>query len=238
MASRVANGGHEHMNLAIITARGGSKRIPRKNIKIFHGKPMISYAITAARESGLFDHIVVSTEDAEIAAIARKYGAETPFIRPAALADDYTATVPVVVHGIQACRDLGWTFEQVCCLYPSVPFIQIEDLKGALSLLLEKRADYCYPVTEFATPVQRAFRRLDNGKMQPLYPQFELMRTQDLEPSYCDAGQFYWGKTEAWLNIPKMHSGGVGYVIPNWRAVDIDTSEDWLRAEILFKCFS
>lgn len=226
------------MNIAIIPARGGSKRIPRKNIKIFDGKPMIAYAVTAARASGLFEHIVVSTDDEEIAAIAREWGAETPFVRPADLANDYTATVPVIAHGIQACRVLGWTFENVCCIYPAVPFIQIDDLKEALALIIKKGADYCFPVTEFPSAIQRALRRLDDGKMQPFYPQFETTRTQDLEPAYHDAGQFYWGKAEAWLRNTRIHSSGIGYVIPNWRVVDIDNPEDWFRAETLFKSIS
>ncbi len=223
------------MNIAIIPARGGSKRIPRKNIRLFAGKPMIAHAIVAAKASGLFEHIVVSTDDDEIAAIARGWGAETPFVRPADLANDHTATVPVIAHGIQACMALGWTFEHVCCIYPGVPFIQIEDLKGALALLLERGADYCLPVTEFPSAIQRALKRQADGTMQPFYPQFEMTRTQDLEPAYHDAGQFYWGKAGAWLENTKIHSGGIGYVIPNWRVVDIDTPEDWLRAEAMYK---
>lgn len=226
------------MNIAIIPARGGSKRIPRKNIKLFDGKPMIAHAITAASASGLFEHIVVSTDDEEIAAIARAWGAETPFVRPAELANEYTATVPVIAHGIQACRDLGWKFEHVCCIYPGVPFIQIEDLNGSLALLAQTGADYTFPVTEFPSAIQRALMRLENGRMQPFYPQFETTRTQDLDLAYHDAGQFYWGKAEAWLKNPKIHSGGIGYVIPNWRVVDIDTDEDWLRAERLLKSIS
>ena len=135
------------MNIAIIPARGGSKRIPRKNMKLFDGKPMIAYAINAAEASGLFEHIVVSTEDEEIAAISRKWGAETPFARPAELANDYTATVPVIAHGIKACRALGWKFEQVCCIYPAVPLIQVDDLVGSLARLIDSGADYCFPVT-------------------------------------------------------------------------------------------
>ena len=221
------------MNIAIIPARGGSKRIPRKNIKLFDGKPMIAYAAIAAKASGIFEHIVVSTEDEEIAAIAREWGAETPFVRPAELANDSTATVPVVAHGVQACRALGWTFEHVCCIYPGVPFIHIDDVKGALALLMQGAADYCYPVTQFPSAVQRALRRSANGRMQPLYPQFETTRTQDLEPAYHDAGQFYWGKAGAWLHNTKIHSSGIGYVIPSWRVVDIDTDEDWRRAEAM-----
>ncbi len=225
------------MNIAIIPARGGSKRIPRKNIKLFDGKPMIEYAITAAISSGLFEHIVVSTDDAEIAEIAQVLGAETPFIRPDSLANDYAATVPVIAHGIQACRAMGWSFEHVCCIYPGVPFIQTEDLKGALARLLESGEDYCFPVTEFPSAIQRALKCMDGGKMHPFYPEYETTRTQDLERAYHDAGQFYWGKEEAWLQNTKIHSAGIGYVIPNWRVVDIDTPEDWLRAEVMYKAF-
>jgi pseudaminic acid cytidylyltransferase len=222
------------MNIAIIPARGGSKRIPRKNIKEFCGKPMIAYAITAAKKSGLFEHVVVSTDDEEISQIARVWEAETPFVRPAELANDYTATVPVIAHAIEACHNLGWKFEHVCCIYPSVPFIQIDDLRGALARMNFSEADYCFPVTEYPSVIQRALKQLSNGEMQPFYPEFELIRTQDLEPAYYDAGQFYWGKTEAWLTNSKIHSCGLGYAIPNWRVVDIDTPDDWQRADILY----
>jgi N-acylneuraminate cytidylyltransferase len=222
------------MNIAIIPARGGSKRIPRKNIKEFCGKPMIAYAITAAKESGLFEHIIVSTDDEEVAQIARACGAKAPFVRPTELANDYTATVPVIAHGIEICRTLGWTFEQVCCIYPGVPFIQIDDLRGALERMNHSDADYCFPVTEYPSAIQRALKLLSNGKMQPFYSEFEITRTQDLEPAYYDAGQFYWGKAEAWLKNQKIHSSGLGYVIPNWRVVDIDTPDDWQRAELIY----
>jgi pseudaminic acid cytidylyltransferase len=221
------------MNIAIIPARGGSKRIPRKNIKEFCGKPMIAYAITAAKESGLFEHIVVSTDDEEIATIARTFGAETPFDRPKELANDYTATVPVIAHAIESCLALGWTFDQVCCIYPGVPFIQIDDLKGALTYINNRETDFSFPITEFPSAIQRALKLLSNGKMQPFYSEFAFTRTQDLEPAYYDAGQFYWGKAEAWLTDPKIHSIGLGYAIPSWRVVDIDTPDDWERAEIL-----
>jgi len=221
------------MNIAIIPARGGSKRIPRKNIKVFCGKPMIAYAIAAAKESGLFDHIVVSTDDEEIAKIAKQWGAETPFVRPEELANDYTATVPVISHAIEACRALGWRFDNVCCIYPGVPFIQINDLIGALGRLAESTADYCFPVTEYPSAIQRALKLLGDGRMQPFYPEFEKTRTQDLETAYYDAGQFYWGQADAWLSNFNIHSSGLGYAIPNWRVVDIDTSDDWARAEML-----
>jgi pseudaminic acid cytidylyltransferase len=221
------------MNIAIIPARGGSKRIPRKNIKEFCDKPMIAYAIAAAKESNLFEHIIVSTDDEEIAQIAIAWGAETPFVRPAELANDYTATVPVIAHAIEDCRNLGWKFDMACCIYPAVPFIQVDDLRGALARMNKSEADYCFPVTEYPTVIQRALKLLSNGKMESFYPEFEKTRTQDLEPAYYDAGQFYWGKVGAWLTNSKIHNNGLGYTIPNWRVVDIDTPEDWSRAEIL-----
>lgn len=223
------------MSIAIIPARGGSKRIPGKNIKPFDGKPVIAYAIAAAKASGLFGRIIVSTDDEGIAATARAWGAETPFVRPAALADDHTATVPVIAHAIQACRALGWSFERVCCIYPAVPFIQIEDLKATQALLNARDAAYCFPVARFTSAVQRALRLRDDSRVQPLYPEFATVRTQDLEPAYHDAGQFYWGRVDAWLQGTGIHSAGLGYVIPNWRVVDLDTAEDWRRAEMLFR---
>ncbi|MCG9042273.1 pseudaminic acid cytidylyltransferase [Laribacter hongkongensis] len=224
------------MNIAIIPARGGSKRIPRKNIKPFAGKPMITYAIEAALGSGLFAHVVVSTDDPEIAAIARDAGAETPFPRPAELADDHTPTVPVIAHAASACEALGWTPEFICCLYPGVPFIQQADLKAALQLLLDTpEADYSFPVTEFPSAIQRALRRTPSGQMASFSPEYELVRTQDLEPAFHDAGQFYWGRRPAWANNPRIHNSGAGLVIPSWRVVDIDTPEDWIRAETIFR---
>ena len=223
------------MNIAIIPARGGSKRIPRKNIKEFCGKPMVAYAIEAAKTSGLFEHILVSTDDAEIQIIANTWGAETPFVRPAELANDFSATVPVVAHAIKVCEALEFQFSNVCCIYPSVPFIDTEDLKGALAKLVKSRADYCFPVTEFPSAVQRALKQNSSGLMQTFYPEYELTRTQDLESAFYDAGQFYWGTKQAWLTNNRIHSNGAGYEIPNWRAVDIDTPTDWDRAERLAK---
>lgn len=226
------------MNIAVIPARGGSKRIPRKNIKIFAGKPMIAYAIEAATQCGLFSHVVVSTDDEEIAATARQYGAGTPFFRPLNLADDHTPTVPVIVHAITACENLGWQFDHVCCIYPGVPFIQPEDVKAALDLLKNTAStDYCFPITEFPSAIQRALRRKESGMVTSFHSEYELTRTQDLEPAYYDAGQFYWGKKSAWRNNPMIHNSGAGLVIPNWRVVDIDTPEDWHRAEVIHRAF-
>ena len=221
------------MNIAIIPARGGSKRIPRKNIKVFCGQPMIAYAIKAAQDSGLFEHVVVSTDDEEIQSIANSLGAEIPFVRPAELANDFTATVPVVAHAIQACEALGWKFSNVCCVYPSVPFIEVGDLQGAMAKLTEGGADYCFPITEFPAAVQRALKYSSNGLMAPVYPEHELTRTQDLDAAFYDACQFYWGTKKAWLNNSRIHSSGVGFEIPSWRVVDIDTTADWERAERL-----
>lgn len=223
------------MRLAVIPARGGSRRIPRKNIKPFAGKPMIAYAIEAARAASVFDHIVVTTDDAEIAAIASAAGAEIPFMRPPELSDDHTPTVPVVAHAIQACRELGWPVEQVCCIYPGVPLMEPADLVQALALLERGDAAYVFPVTPYPSPIQRALRRHPDGTTCPFHPEFVNTRTQDLEPAYHDAGQFYWGSRQAWLDGLNIHANGKSIVLPEWRVVDIDTPADWDRAEALYR---
>lgn len=223
------------MNIAIIPARGGSKRIPGKNVKLFSGKPMIAWAIGYALESNMFEKVIVSTDDEHIAQLARLAGAETPFMRPADLADDFTPTVPVIAHAVETCQSMGWIVENTCCIYPCVPFLQTSDLSDAFSLMQQSNAHFAYPVTDFVHPIQRAMRRLPSGKMELFQPDYELTRTQDLEKSYHDTGQFYWGKADAWKARMKMHTAGVGLVIPNWRVVDIDNLEDWKRAEILFE---
>lgn len=223
------------MKIAMIPARGGSKRIPKKNIKDFSSKPMIAYAIEAACESGLFNHVIVSTDDSDISDIAIKYGAEVPFVRPDDLACDYTPTVPVVAHAIQFCETLGWEIEAVCCIYPGVPFLQANDLRDAWALLQETNSAYAFPITEYPAAIQRAFSRDESGVVKPFFPEFELSRTQDLELAYHDAGQFYWGWRNSWFEYDRIHSSGVGLPIPNYRVVDIDTPEDWIRAELLYK---
>lgn len=225
------------MNIAIIPARGGSKRIPRKNIKLFGGQPMLAHAITKAKESGLFEHIIVSTEDEEVREIALKYGAETPFVRPLELADDHTPIVSVVAHSIRVCQEFGWGVSLVCCIFPTVPFLQHQDLLGAMNLLKSSRAGYCFPITEFHSAPQRALLRDHNGSVAPMYPQYEMSMSQDLRPAFCDAGQFYWGRVDAWLTNQKIHTNSLGYTIPKWRVVDIDTKDDWQRAEQLYKIF-
>jgi len=226
------------MRVAIIPARGGSKRIPRKNVKPFAGKPMIAWAIGAAKASGLFDRVIVSTDDAEIEAAALDAGAELPFRRPAELADDHTPTVPVIQHAIQACRDLGWPVRWACCIYPGVPFLQTEDLAAGFDLLQQHGGEgYVFPVTGFPSPIQRALKRADDGKVEPFNPEHVATRTQDLEPAFFDAGQFYWGAADTWLKGLNLHAHGRAIVLPEWRVVDIDTPADWERAEALHRAF-
>jgi pseudaminic acid cytidylyltransferase len=224
------------MTLAVIPARGGSKRIPRKNIRPFAGKPMIAFAIDAAISSGQFDHVVVSTDDPEIAEIARERGAEVPFLRPAELSDDFTPTVPVIAHAIKTCTGLGMATELVCCLYPGVPMIDPADLTAARERLAATGASYAFPVAPFPAAIQRALRRdKETGAAQPFNPEYVNTRTQDLEPAYFDAGQFYWGRRQAWLDGLNIHANGTTIVLPEWRVVDIDTPDDWARAELLYR---
>ena len=225
------------MKVAVIPARGGSKRIPRKNIKSFAGIPMLGHSILIAKASGLFDHIVVSTDDEEIRGIAKDFGAEVPFMRPAELSEDYTPTVPVIAHAIRSCQEKGWEMDYACCIYPCVPFLMVEDLKQAFGTLDVSSADYSFSMAEFPSAIQRALRRNIDGQMSSMNPESELVRTQDLIAAYYDAGQFYWGRTESWLEGKSIHNGGIGQLIPSWRAVDIDTADDWKRAEILYKVF-
>ncbi len=224
------------MNIAIIPARGGSKRIPRKNIKPFAGKPMIAYAIEAARSSRVCDTVVVSTDDKEIARIAQEYGAEVPFTRPLELADDHTPTVPVIAHAIETLRGLGWELDKIACIYPGVPLIDAGDIAGALDVLeAGGGGGYAFPVAEFPSAIQRALRRDDTGRSAPFQPEHALTRTQDLEPAYYDAGQFYWAHADTWLAGGTIHLDAHTVVLPEWRVVDIDTPEDWDRAELAFE---
>ncbi len=222
--------------VAIITARGGSKRIPRKNIRPFLGRPIIAYSIDAALNSGLFDRVIVSTDDVEIAAVARKHGAEIPFMRPAELADDHTGTMPVVRHALQTLQDQGETIHYACCLYPTAPFITPALLQQALSLMLERDSDYAFSVGRFSYPIQRALRQTAEGGVEPITPEHIPKRSQDLEPAYHDAGQFYWGKADAFLKgRPLFSNASVPVVLPDHRVQDIDTEADWKRAEYLYR---
>lgn len=224
------------MNLCVIPARGGSKRIARKNIKPFAGRPMIAWSIGAAIESRCFDRLIVSTDDEEIAEISRKRGAEVPFLRPAELADDYATTSDVIRHAINWFAENYGMPERVCCVYATAPFLRANDLAQGLSLLEERGGDFTFSAAHYAFPVQRAFRLSPEGGVQMLMPEQFNTRSQDLEEVFHDAGQFYWGRSEAWLSgKPVFTSFATPVILPRFRVQDIDTPDDWLRAELMFK---
>ena len=224
------------MIVAVIPARGGSKRIPLKNVKSFAGKPMISWSIAAAQESGCFDQIIVSTDDPDIADVAISSGATVPFLRPSDLADDMTGTQPVVIHAIEWLQNEGVELTEVCCLYATAPFVEGQDLRSGLELLRSENARYSMSVTSFPYPIQRALAISSNNRVSMLQPGSFQKRSQDLEEAFHDAGQFYWGTAEAWLSgEPAFLSDTVPVVLPRHRVQDIDTPEDWERAEWIFK---
>jgi pseudaminic acid cytidylyltransferase len=223
------------MNIAIIPARGGSKRIPRKNIKLFHGKPMIAYSIEAAKKSGCFDRIIVSTDDQEIADVALQYGAEVPFLRPGKLSDDFSTTLDVMKHAVTWCKEQQWTVDKVCCIYATAPFILPEYILQGLKEVCAEDVEYAFSATSFPFPIQRAISLGKDGSVSMFYPEHANTRSQDLEEAYHDAGQFYWGKASAFLTgkaIFSEHSKVV--ILPRKRVQDIDTFEDWELAESLF----
>ena len=224
------------MRVAFIPARGGSKRIPRKNIRMFCGKPMIAWSIEAARESGLFDRIVVSTEDDEIAAVARHWGADVPFKRPAELSDDYAGTTEVIGHATRWALNQGWALTAVCCIYATAPFIRAIDLQRGLEALESGDWLYAFAVAEFSSSIFRAFRELPEGGLEMFFPDRFLARTQDLPVALHDAGQFYWGRPSAWI-AGELACGrrSVPIRIPRWRVQDIDSEEDWECAARLFR---
>lgn len=225
-------------NIAIIPARGGSKRILKKNIREFLGKPIIAYTLEAAITSGCFDHIFVSTDDIEIASVAEKYGAEIPFVRPADISDDFSTAIDVIKHAITWVREESIPMDNICCLYATAPFIDASDIETGLTALTNTpSASYALTVTTFPFPIQRGVMVKDS-RLHMFQPEHFLTRSQDLEESYHDAGQIYWGKPDAFLNdIPVLSDAAVPIVIPRHRVQDIDTEEDWLRAELLYKAF-
>ncbi|MDO9313079.1 MAG: pseudaminic acid cytidylyltransferase [Burkholderiaceae bacterium] len=224
------------MKLAIIPARGGSKRIPLKNIKPFCGKPMIAWSIEAALQSACFDQVIVSTDDAEIAEVARRWGAAVPFMRPAELSDDHTGTIPVIRHAIEWFNLQRQSVEQACCLYATAPFVTAEDLRRGLDVLQGNDCDYAFSVTSFPFPIQRAIRINAEGRVEMFSPEHFNTRSQDLEEAFHDAGQFYWGRADAWLQGEMIFSPhSLPVLLPRHRVQDIDTPEDWARAEWLFK---
>ena len=228
------------MKLCVIPARGGSKRIPRKNVREFCGKSMIAWSIEAAQESGCFDRIIVSTDDAEIEDVAKKWGAEVPFIRPAKLADDFAGTTPVVAHAVQWHQDHGQELTAVCCLYATAPFVKPAEIKKGLNLLNQVAADrFVFTATSYASPIQRALH-LDpaSGEAYMRQPEQFSNRSQDLEAAFHDAGQFYWGRPKAWLSSGNLFEASKPLLLPRWRVQDIDNLEDWTMAELLYEACS
>lgn len=222
--------------VAIITARGGSKRIPRKNIKPFLGKPIIAYSIEAALSSELFDEVMVSTDDEEIAQIAKRYGASVPFMRSDKNADDYATTIDVIVEVLENYQSQGESFDYGCCIYPTAPLISAELLEEAYKKLIANHFDTVFPVLRFSFPIQRAVKVDKNSKMTMFQPEHLSTRSQDLEPAYHDAGQFYWFKSNALLTRKKLWTDNTGVIeISEMKAQDIDTIEDWEIAEFKYK---
>ncbi len=223
------------MKVAIIPARGGSKRIPRKNIKLFHGKPLIAYSIDAARQAGCFDRIIVSTEDAEIGEIAKKYGAEVPFVRPGEIADDHATTIEVIQHAINWCDSQNWELDAVCCIYATAPFLTAGNILSGLQCMEVPDVQYAFSATTFAFPIQRAISVSGKEGVRMFHPEFALTRSQDLEEAYHDAGQFYWGRPDAFrLGEPIFAEHSRAVILPRKQVQDIDTQEDWEMAEALF----
>ncbi len=221
-------------SIAIITARGGSKRIPHKNIKAFCGKPIITYSIEAALQSGLFDEVMVSTDDEQIAQIAKKAGAKVPFMRSSGNAGDYASTDDVLLEVLEEYRALGRQFETFCCIYPTAPFVTAEKLRGAMELL--EKADSVMPVVAFSFPPQRCMVLNDAGELRMKWPEFARTRSQDLEPYYHDCGQFYFCRTAPFLeykttDLPRM----LPMVMSELEVQDIDNPDDWEIAELKYR---
>ena len=222
--------------LAIIPARGGSKRIPRKNIKIFAGQPIIKYSIDAAKESGLFDEIMVSTDDKEIAEISKSFGAKVPFMRSKENSTDMAMTASVLEEVVAEYKKRGKDFDYMCCIYPTAVFVTGERLREAKQMILEKSADAVIPVMKFGYPIQRALRTREDGGAVMFWPENYNTRSQDLEPAYHDCGQFYFVKVGSFLKQKVMFMEfTVPLEVPGSEAQDIDNEEDWKMAEIKFK---
>lgn len=221
-------------SIAIITARGGSKRIPRKNVKLFCGKPIITYSIEAALQSGLFEEVMVSTEDEEIARIAKEAGAQVPFMRSSESAGDYASTDDVLLEVLAAYKERGREFDSFCCLYPTAPFVTAEKLKTAMGLL--EKADSVMPVVPFSFPPQRCMVLNEEGELRMKWPEHAKTRSQDLEPYYHDCGQFYCCRTEPFLeykttDLPHM----VPMIMSELEVQDIDNPDDWEIAELKYQ---
>ncbi|HEY7247753.1 MAG TPA: pseudaminic acid cytidylyltransferase [Xanthobacteraceae bacterium] len=223
------------MIVAVIPARGGSKRIPRKNIRPFAGKPVIAYPIAAARDCRLFDRIIVTTDDEEIASVARAFGAETPFMRPAALADDHMGTNEVTAHALEWLAANGTEATVACCIYPTAPLVTDADLRSGYELLTGSGKSFVFSASRFSFPIQRAIRITADGGVAAFFSQWIERRSQDLEEAYHDAGAFYWGHADAFRKgLPLFADHSAALVLPRHRVQDIDTLEDWEHAERLY----
>lgn len=225
------------MNIAIIPARGGSKRIPRKNVREFCGQPLIAYSILAAKNSDLFDHIIVSTDDEQISDIAIQYGAETPFLRPPELANDHATTVPVINHAVSWVQQNMGKVDHACCIYATAPFIQAKALRKSYEMLISRKVGgYVFSATTMPFPIQRTFKVKPDGFVEMFEPHNYNTRSQDLEEAYQDAGQFYWGSAETY-NSEKIFfsTDSMAYALPRHMVQDIDTLEDWRRAELMYE---
>ena len=224
------------MNIAIIPARGASKRIPKKNIKNFCGKPIILWSIEEAIKSKCFEKIIVSTDDEEIANLVKSHGVDVPFMRPKELSDDYTETIPVIAHAIKQHTKIHQSPTNVCCIYAAAPFIRAIDLQICLEKLENSTAEFTFPATSYAYPIQRSFRIRNNLRAEMFQPEYSNSRSQDLEEAYHDAGQFYWGKAEAFKQKkPIFSNSATPYILPRYLVQDIDTIEDWKRAELMYQ---
>ncbi|MDC2981065.1 pseudaminic acid cytidylyltransferase [Gammaproteobacteria bacterium] len=223
------------MNIAIIPARGGSKRIPFKNIKDFNGKPIIAYSIEKAIESGLFDKVVVSTDSEKIAKVAEDFGAEIPFLRPMEISDDFTNINKVISHALNNIDTDNYNF--ACCIFATSPLLVIEDLKNSYDLILKNEHKFVFSATEFPHPIQRGFKKNSSDKgLEMLFPEHYNTRSQDFPEWMHDAGQFYWGDIDSWLEeAMNFDENSFAYRLPRWRVQDIDTPDDWKRAELIFK---
>lgn len=223
-------------NIALIPARGGSKRIPKKNIRHFLGKPIIAYTIDAALKSNCFDRIIVSTDCPDIKELALSYGVEVPFMRPEEISDDYSTAIDVIKHTISWLSEQKIPLQYICCLYATAPFMRSSDIIKGLNLLSENPdANYALTVTSFPFPIQRAVK-LNKNRLEMFQPKHFLTRSQDLEEAFHDAGQIYWGRPDAFLeDIPVLSPSAIPLVLPRHLVQDIDTEEDWIRAELLYK---
>lgn len=224
------------MIIAVIPARGGSKRIPRKNIRPFLGKPIIAYAIEAARNAGIFDHVIVSTDDAEIAAVAREWGAETPFLRPAEISGDRTPTVDVIRHAANWSNENLGPVEFICCIYSTAVFVDGATLKRGLEEMRKAKTDYAVSVIRYPAPIERAMRITADGRLAAVNIAGMAMRSQDIEDAWHDAGQFYWGSPAAFAATQAERiARAVPVILPKGHVQDIDTEEDWRHAELLYR---